>query len=192
MALTRSVAPVLAPVDLARLQAHMRLEAGEDDDHLQHCLDVAIAQFDGADGELGRALVDQTWRETFSAVPSSGRGVVLTLLPVREIVQAEIRDANGDWIAVEGVTLEDLDGDRSAVFAPSWGAPGRHRWPLRIDYVAGFGAEPGAVPLPICHAILLFAAHLYKAREPVSFEGTPVEVPLSIARLVAPFKSWWM
>ncbi|WP_417699883.1 head-tail connector protein [Pseudophaeobacter sp.] len=192
MALTRRVAPGLPPVDLARLQAHMRLEAGEDDDHLQHCLDVAIAQFDGADGELGRALMDQTWRETFSAVPGNGQGVALTLLPVREIVQAEIRDAAGTWIAVDGVTLEDLEGGRSGAFAPSWGAPGHHHFPLRIDYVAGYGAVPGVVPLPICHAILLFAAHLYKAREPVSFEGTPVEVPLSIARLVAPFKSWWM
>ena len=191
MALTRIVAPAQPPVDLTRLQAHMRLEAGEDDDHLQHCLDVSIAQFDGADGELGRALMDQTWRETFSAVPHLGRGVELSLVPVREIVKAEIRDAAGDWVPVVGVALEDLDGGRSGAFAPSWGVPGRHRYPLRIDYVAGYGAMTGAVPLPICHAILLFAAHLYKAREPVTFEGAPVEVPLSIARLVAPFKSWW-
>ena len=53
----RLTPPAEVPVDLAQLRAHLRLEEGEEDGHLQHCLDVAVAQFDGDDGELGLALV---------------------------------------------------------------------------------------------------------------------------------------
>lgn len=193
MALTLISPPAVAPVDLAKLQAHLRVEPGDDDEFLQHCLDTAIAQFDGADGELGRALVSQTWRETFQAVPARGQSVELFLAPVSSVARVEVFTSAGSWEAVPEASIElfEDDGRFRVAVAAAWPRPGQHRSPLRIEYVAGYGATSDAVPKPVCHAVLLFAAHLYKAREPVVFEGAPVEVPLSIGRLVANFKTWW-
>lgn len=191
MSLVLTFAPVEPPVAIEQLRAHLRLEVGEEDDHLQHCLDVAVAQFDGDNGELGRALTDQTWRESFGSLPGSGGAVELTLGPVKRVVKVEVYSAAGIWQEVDlsAIELFEIAG-RFCVSAAHWPRPGRSRQPLRIEYQAGFGSASD-VPKPIVHAILLFAAHLYKAREPVVFEGQPVEVPLSIARLVAPFKNWW-
>lgn len=193
MALTLISPPAVAPVDLAKLQAHLRVEPGDDDEFLQHCLDTAIAQFDGVDGELGRALVSQTWRETFEAVPARGQSVELYLSPVSSVAGVEVFTSEGGWTAVPAASIElfEEDGRFRVAAASAWPRPGKHRAPLRVEYVAGYGATADAVPKPICHAVLLFAAHLYKAREPVVFEGAPVEVPLSIGRLVANFKTWW-
>ncbi|MEY8801795.1 hypothetical protein AB9K35_15890 [Leisingera sp. XS_AS12] len=193
MALTLISPPAVAPVELAKLQAHLRVEPGDDDEFLQHCLDTAIAQFDGADGELARALVSQTWRETFEAVPARGQSVELFLAPVSSVARVEVFTSAGNWEAVPEASIElfEDDGRFRVAAASAWPRHGLHRAPLRIEYVAGYGATANAVPKPVCHAVLLFAAHLYKAREPVVFEGAPVEVPLSIGRLVANFKTWW-
>ncbi|KUP91796.1 head-tail connector protein [Tritonibacter horizontis] len=192
MALTLIPPPVSTPVDLAQLRAHLRLEEGDDTEYLQHCLDVAIAQFDGDDGELGRALIAQSWRESFPWVPAAGGSVELSLSPVSSVLKVEVFNLAGDWDEVPGSAVELFEvGGRSYVSAAAWPRPGRQRAPLRIEYVAGYGAAASAVPRPIGHAILLFAAHLYKAREPVVFDAKPVEVPLSISRLVANYKTWW-
>lgn len=192
MALTLIAPPVSTPVDLSRLRAHLRLEEGDDDVYLQHCLDTAVAQFDGDDGELGRALIAQTWRETFASVPPSGGSVMLSLLPVVSVSKVEVFNVAGNWEEVPGSAVElFVAEDRYHVSADGWPRSGRGRDALRIEYVAGYGSAGSAVPLPIGHAILLFAAHLYKTREPVVFDGAPVEVPMSISRLVANYKIWW-
>ncbi|WP_323783443.1 head-tail connector protein [Leisingera sp.] len=193
MALTLISPPAVAPVDLAKLQAHLRVEPGDDDDFLQHCLDTAVAQFDGADGELGRALISQTWCETFAAVPTIGQAVELFLPPVSSVARVEVFTAAGEWESVPAAAIElfEDEGRFRVAAAKAWPGPGQHRAPLRIEYVSGYGAAADAVPKPVCHAVLLFAAHLYKAREPVVFEGAPVEVPLSIGRLISNFKTWW-
>lgn len=192
MTLNCLVAPVEQPVTLAALLSHLKRPAGDDDDQVQHCLDVAVAQFDGPDGELGRALVSQTWRETFRTVPPSGGAVELELSPVSEVVGVFVFTPASEWQAVplEAVELIE-DGGRFWVRADTWpqSLPG-HSAPLRIEYVAGFGAAVD-VPAPLCHAILLFAAHIYAVREPVVLDATPVPVPLSIDRLVSRYKVWW-
>lgn len=190
MSLTLAAAPEEAPVELARLLAHLRLEPGDDDVQAQSCLDAAVAQFDGENGELG-PLVAQSWTEGFRAVPATGGAVELALFPVNSVSEVEVFGADGLWasLPLEQVELFEREG-RYFVAADAWGVAGKLREPLRITYVAGYGA-PAAVPEPIKHAILLFAAHLYEVREPVSFGAAPAEVPLSIARLVGPYKSWW-
>lgn len=179
--------PAELAVGLDALLRQVKREPGEDDEHLQHCLEVAIAQFDGADGELGRALVRQTWRETFDAVPGAGGSVELGLSPVTELVQVEIRSAPNVWepVPLEAVELFEREG-RFYVMAARWPGSGR----LRIHYVAGYGA-PQDVPLPIRHAILLFAAHLSDVRGLEVTDGKPAEVPVAIARLVANYRIWW-
>ena len=185
----RLTPPAEVPVDLAQLRAHLRLEEGEEDGHLQHCLDVAVAQFDGDDGELGLALVHQVWQQSFPHVPGAGGSVELMLGPVASVDQIEVYTPAGTWEVVTAPELFELGG-RFYVQARSWPRPGRCPLPLKIRFTAGFGTAAD-VPKPICHAILLFAAHLYQARSPVVMEGKPAEVPLSIAHLVAPYKSWW-
>lgn len=192
MSLTRLLAPAAGPVDLALLLDHLKRDPEDDDAHIQHCLEVATAQFDGPDGELGRALVLQTWRESFAVVPSGTGRVELDLSPVSTLVKVEVYVAGGDWqaVALEAVDLIE-DGGRAYVRSSDWPRPmPGYPEPLRITYVAGFGAAVD-VPAPIRHAILLLAAHLYQAREPVVFGETPIEVPLSIERLVGRYKVWW-
>lgn len=190
--MTRIVAPMVPPVSLDQLQRHLRIEPGDDDAYAQDCLDAAVAQFDGADGELGRALVSQTWRETFEAIPGVGLPVYLFLSPVTELLSIEVAGPTGTWESRDVADYEVNDDGIGVVRVMGpWPRTGRSSMPLRIAYVAGYGPMARDVPKPIVHAILLFAAHLYKIREPVVMDGNPVEVPMSISRLVANHKVWW-
>ncbi|MFC6585930.1 head-tail connector protein [Sulfitobacter pacificus] len=182
-------APENTPVTEGELLSHLRLTDGEQDGTLARCVSTAIAMLDGDDGELGRALISQTWRE-YIRPPSNGSGVQLSLRPAQSIESVAFRDAEGAWVEADltGFSLHVVE-DAPVVFADVW--PVGHGFQsLRIDYVAGYGDDGASVPDTIKQAILLLAAHYYLERAPVVSKESSAELPISIDRLLQRYKVW--
>ncbi len=69
-----------------------------------------------------------------------------------------------------------------------WPMPGRDANGIEIAFVAGFGAQPSAVPEAIRHALLLLVAHWYANREPMELGSPAVAIPDDISRLLKPYR----
>ena len=179
-------------VDVARLKEHLRIDGDDANARLGNSLNTAIAVLDGPDGELGRALINQTWCQTLPGLPRAGALVELELTPVSSISSVEYLDENGAWVALSETSYElmEIDG-RHYVRAGAWPRGSKSGFSHRITYVAGYGAAPEDVPEPIRHAIILLASHFDEMSSPVVYGETPVEVPISINRLLAGYKILW-
>lgn len=198
MNLTRLSPPLTTPIAADELRDHLGEPRLGDvafdevvDARVLSCLNSAVAFLDGDYGELGLALIDQEWREEFRAIPANGRGIALELAPVSAISLVEIRNTNGDWEVAPGDFELIRDESRYFVVSDAWPVAGSHWFKIRVSYVAGFGATPGEVPENLRRAILLLGAHFYEIRQPVLTDQRPIEVPLSVDRLIAPFKTMW-
>lgn len=200
MNLTLITAPATWPIDLDRLRDHLgEPREGVDgfeqevDALVQEALATAVGMLDGDQGELGKALIAQVWQEEFERVPANGGAVQLGIGPVRGINKVEVRDVAGAWQVVDVLGFELLRSDgQYSLASDAWPASASYRTRLRVTYEAGFGASAAEIPPAIRRALLLLAAHFYEFRDPVVLEGKPTEVPISIERLLAPYKPVWV
>lgn len=180
--------PAVDVVDLGRLKAHLRIDGDDHDLTLGAALETAIALLDGPEGELGRALVNQTWQQVLALPPFGGPLVELELSPVSSIVSVERRGDDGEWAAIPEADYDLVEvGGRFYVAASAWPRTS----PTRVTYVAGYGGAAEDVPAPIRSAITLLAAHFFEMPSPVVYGAAPVEVPISIDRLLSGYKILW-
>lgn len=182
--------PGAKPVDAADLKAHLRVTSSAEGGVIDDCLDTAIAMLDG-EGELGAAMISQTWAETFPRVPGAGGDLDLSLGPISEILAVDYRDQEGAWQAAPLADFELYDGGgRPFVRSDAWPAIGAYPDAIKITFIAGFGPLASDVPAPLRQAVKLLAANFYEIREPVVLGVTPAEMPISVDRLIAPYRRW--
>lgn len=190
MSLLIVTAPAEKPVTAQELKAHLRVTSSAEDSVINDCLDTAIAMLD-AEGELGAAMISQTWAETFFRVPPVGGDLALGLGPVSEISAVEYRDQAGAWHVADLADFDLYDGGgRPFVRSRAWPSIGDFPDAIKITFVAGYGATASDVPAPLRQAIKLLAANFYEIREPVVLGVTPAEMPISVDRLIAPYRRW--
>lgn len=190
MTLVRVAAPAVPPITLAEAKEQCRVDFSDDDALINRLIAAAVALVDGT-GELGRAMVTQTWAEWLP--PQSGR-VRLRMGPVQSLVSVQYYDAND---TLQTATLADFDvrpcGDFSTVGPVSgaaWPAATSRTDALKITYVAGFGDGETDVPEGIRHALLMTVAHWYERREALS-EVDLKEVPRAVGRLIGNERVGW-
>lgn len=145
-------------VTLEEVKEHLRVRHDREDGNLTIYLAAAIADLDGAEGWLGRALVERTYVKTFDDTTGVLR---LPYPPIVSISAVEIRAPDGTW---------------SSLAAGSWALDGRNvtpavgtAWPdnsgLRVTYRAGYDPSAGRpLPFNIRAAILLMVGDLYENR----------------------------
>ena len=183
----RLITPPAEPVvTVAEAKAHTRIPHDEEDALVETYINAATQHFDGFSGVLGRCLVTQTWRLTYSAwdvsfglVFPDVESAVLTYTDENEATQTV---AAGDYFIRPGHP------DRLAFVSgyswPSLYAGGADA--IQIDVTAGYGAAAN-VPAGIKAAILLMVGHLYANREAVSVDQHHV-VPMAVDALVSPYR----
>jgi uncharacterized phiE125 gp8 family phage protein len=167
---TAVLAPILVTppaqriVSLADAKVHVRAQGNEEDALIEGMIATAEAHLDGWEGELGRALVTQTWREDFAGLSRSMR---LRLFPVASITSVIATSSSGDDITIDAANyrlLKDTLGFYIQIrdlWAPPPIATDRPD-AVRITYVAG---QPVAeVPPPIKTAALLIVGDLWRNR----------------------------
>jgi uncharacterized phiE125 gp8 family phage protein len=186
---TRVTAPTVEPVDLLFARAHSRIT--DDAEDAQTDLHVSAAR-EWLERYTGRAFLQQTWDWTISDGDITHAGpILLPIVPVMSVTSVTSYNAAGSGTVMSN-TLYFLD----TASAParlllnegaSWPSGLRQHNSIVVRYVAGYGATPDLVPLPIRQAILVLAAEWHEARE-ASVDSERYEVPFGVKALVDPYR----
>lgn len=153
-------------MDRAGAKLHLRIDTADEDSRIDDLVSAAVAELDGADGTLGRALITQDWRIDLEEWPDGA--LRLPLPPLVSVVSVQYYDTAGaiqtlsntqytvakrnqahEWAPAAGVTLPDLATRPDAV---------------QITIRCGYGTTAASVPADIRQALLLRIGDLYANR----------------------------
>ena len=178
----RTSAPAATPVSLAEAKAHCRIDHTDDDALITAMIAAAVSELDGWSGALGRALVTQTWSQSFDGFPLRLR------LPLRAASIASLTyvDADGDTqtLACDQYALrrDALGSFVEPAYDVNWPTVRSQAASVTVSFVCGSAAAD--VDGAIKAALLLRVGDLYENREasgPALFENATIKA------LLAPF-----
>lgn len=183
--LIRTVAPTATPISVLEAKANLRIEDNDEDGLITSLIDRAVAVVD-AEGQLGKAMVTQTWSQAFHA--PGGR--VFTKIPAATLVSASYYDTSNNS---QSLTI----GDYNLLIHPDWSFicpdegvswPTTYSRPDAITFIftAGYGAAT-AVPDNIKQALILLVSHWYENRQPVNI-GSISTLPFGFDDLIGQSK----
>ncbi len=184
--LTLLAPPLVEPVSLAEVKAHLRIDHKDEDGPISSYIRAATISMERW---LRRALVRQDWRLTLDTWPIGS-----------------LRFPKPPLIAVNAVTLSRLDGSEDIldpqfyrvesraepgflipVGRTSLPEPGQRPGGIGISFTAGYGSDGSAVPEPIRQALLMMVGSYYENRSqtenPVSGAIRSLLSPYRVVRL---------
>jgi len=176
--------PAEEPVSLAEAKAFLRIDDNAEDGLITTLIGAARLHVEGV---TGRALIAQSWRIVLDDWPDNGV-VRLPVAPLLSVISIAATDSNG---ASHELPLGQFGGEPERLLVPRVvvGMPAlQERAGIEIDYIAGFGTEPGDVPADIRQAILGLVAHWHEHRDAVLIAGSGAIVPSGFDRMVAGYK----
>jgi len=179
---TLVTAPATAVVTLSEMKAVLRVDSDDDDTEIGDFIQDATEKFDAEFGELGRALITQTWRLTMPHFPLDGK-IELPISPVQSVSSIQYFDVNGVQQTLSTDAYRFIDEPDEPFIERVDGAT----WPgtftrsdcVTVTYVAGYGNAATDVPESIRQPLRLLVAHAYENREAVS-EATLTENPMGV------------
>lgn len=186
MALILTAAPLVEPLTLDDAKHHLRVDHDADDAFITSLVKTSRLHVEAA---LGLALLTQSWRYQRDDWPADG--IVLPLRPVQAITAISLIDIDDTAHTLDaGDYLLDGAGSPPMIHAksPVPPRPGRTHLGVDIQFTAGFGDEPDAVPQPIRQAMSLLVAHWYEHREAVATGERGARIPLGVTDLLAPYR----
>ncbi|KKB12458.1 hypothetical protein VE25_07215 [Devosia geojensis] len=176
--------PAAEPVSLAEAKVFLKVDDAAEDALIATLITAARLHVEGV---TGKALMHQTWRMVRDGWPKD-RTVKLPVTPFASLVAVTAYDEAGTGHAVPLAQFMSAP-DRLLLPATLAGLPlMRDRQGIEIDYVAGFGSEPGDVPVDIRQALLTLMAHWHEHRDAVIVAGSGTVVPTGFDRLIAPHR----
>lgn len=180
--------PVSEPVTLDETKDFIRV-THTDDDGLIGLLIKAAREH--AEMITGRALMPQTWALYLKDFPY-GIPLELPLAPVRDITAVKYWNSDGSEISLAPSVYEtNVRGELETfglAYMQSWPALQAGRMlPVTIEYQVGYD-DADSVPAGIKGAILQLVSHWYNVREPVVVGTSAMEIPLTVERLLWPFR----
>ncbi|WEK02781.1 MAG: head-tail connector protein [Candidatus Devosia phytovorans] len=176
--------PAEEPVSLGEARAFLKLDDTTEDALITTLIGAARLHVEGV---TGRALVAQGWRLVLDDWPGDGQ-LRLPVTPFMAVTEITAFDVGG---AAHVVPLGQFLSEPDRLLLPSLvtGMPVlRERQGIEVDYVAGFGVEPGNVPADIRQAILMLVAYWFEHRDAVIVAGSGALVPSSFDRMVGQYK----
>lgn len=188
LAPVRTVAPA-ALVSLEEAKRHLNVALGntDDDDLIVALIASATSHLDGYAGILGRAIVTQTWRQSFCGFGGHFR---LAIAPVASISSVKYFDtSNIEQTIADTVYTVHVDAIGPFVtLEPDqvWPSAYHRSDAVTIEYVAGQAAAD--VPPQIKTAITMLVAQWYETREATVADGAPVSMPLGVNALLDPLR----
>lgn len=175
------------PVTLDEAREQCRVDYSDDDTIIERLISAATSLFDG-EGELGRAIITQSWTQWEPVTTGRIRlkmGPFQSLVSVEHYVDGVLQSANvadfdirpvGDFVTVGPVG--------------SWPQADARDDAFKITYFAGFGDVPSAIPQGIRHAILLTVGHWYENREAFT-DRKLMELPQAVSSLIGNHRVGW-
>ncbi|WP_300009696.1 hypothetical protein [uncultured Roseobacter sp.] len=163
----------------------LRRDGSDADGEIQLLVDAAISRLDGAQGILGRALINQTWVDSMNGFPP-GNQLRLVLAPAQSLETVTYFDADNvqQTLAAESVSLHHDACGAFLRLAPS------SAWPetydrddaVRVTYIAGYGEAASDVPAEIRLAALDAVFHWYNCPG----DDLPVRVMERVRKFIRP------
>lgn len=184
--LTVNTAPSAEPLTLAEAKAHLRVDETAEDTMIEALITAARQHIEGI---CNRTLITTIWNLTLDAFPGE---ILLPRPPAVSISSIKYDDVEGTETTLSSSAYR-LDATKyQPKITPAYG----YTWPstrgqtgaVRVIYTAGYGAAGSAVPGPLRSAIKLLLGHLYEHRESVIVGSIAVQMPDSVAALVAPYR----
>jgi uncharacterized phiE125 gp8 family phage protein len=176
--------PLVEPLTLFEMRAHLRLDTQDEDDLLVLLSTVAREHLER---ETGLVLAARDFRLCLDDWPEGGI-VTMARGPVRAVTSVIVYDGEGVPQSV------DLDGhllDGEARPARLWlravPEPGRAMNGIEVEFSAGFGESGADVPQTLKRAMLLHVAAMFAVRGVVAPDAQPAVMPPGYDRLIAPF-----
>lgn len=208
MALVRITAPAVPVLSLDEVKEHLRIDGcgspvdTTEDALLTMLVAIATSELDGANGWLGRALINQTWLLTLDGFPPTVRGdwwraevtgdrIFLPLTSEQysgaspaptPVTSVTYLDPDGVTVALVAGTDYEVVTDHDPMYLqPIYG----NAWPstrcawgtVRLIYECGYGAAGSDVPAIIRNYMLVRIGQLYEFRELVLAGTIIAEVP---------------
>lgn len=178
----RTAAPALRVVDIDEAKAHLRVDVTDEDDLIEGLVLAAEGRLDGWSGLLGRCMINQTWRASYSSwcwphmeLPFPDVSSVVVSYFDSDGVEQSVSDVHYGLIETAGGTAIEW---RSSFSAPSLQSRSDA---IRVSLVAGFGATPEDVPADLRHAIKLMIGGWYENREESVIGVSVASLPLSLS-----------
>lgn len=142
-------APTMTPVSLADAKVQLAVEHDEHDAMIDGFIAAAVDHLDGWSGILGRALVEQTWRQDFDCFSGHMR---LPLAPVISITSVTWRDSSGQISTVSSddyALLSDALGPYIKFKSGfSWPDDLNQIKPVSVTFVVGYPTTPEVPEVP--------------------------------------------
>jgi len=203
------IPPALMPVSLDEAKLHLKVENNAEDGLIQGLIAAAVSHLDGRIGVLGRALVEQTWRQDFDGF---GGRMCLSPGPVSEIVSITWRDVDGQVSTVSDADYS-LQADRSGSAYVEWdtnySSPSNlhETAPVSVTFKAGYPTVPAVeadpeadppveaaaaistVPAALKAAILLMVGNWHRFRSDGAESGVS-SLPMGVSSLISPYMRW--
>lgn len=181
----RTAAPAATPVSLDEAKAHLRVDGSDEDALITGLINAATAHLDGWSGVLGRALVTQTWSQTYDAFTNPLR----LPMPAASVTSVTYVDADGVTATVASdqyvLRADALGSLVEPAHGATWPTPRSQSGAVAVVFTCGTAAAD--VPAAIKAAILLMIGDLYASREAV-VTGTIVAENPTVAALIAPYR----
>lgn len=185
---TGPAAPLLT-TDEAKEQV-VAVGFSDDDSLIDRYVAAASGYLDAEHGILGRALVTQTWRVTFSGTPAS-RTLSLPFPRLQSVSSVTYYDLDGVEQTFGAsnyrVISPDHGGFIELVDGASWPAVASRSDAMSVEFVAGYGDAGSDVPAPIRQAAALLAGLWYKEREAATDTAFSA-LPMGVQSLLQPFR----
>lgn len=184
----RIIAPSCLPVSLDEAKDHLNVgpdDGGEWSHMIEGLIEAAVSYLDGYSGVLGRALVNQTWRQDFDRLDDCLR----LPIPANAITSLVLLDSAGaeTVVAASNYRLQHNGLGSFVRLNSGYTSPVTlaETAGVQVTFVAGYGADGAAVPAAIRHWILAMVAHWFANREAVGEGLAPLP---GVDMLIAPFR----
>ncbi len=181
-----TVPPALEPVSLAQAHAQVRVSHTHEDDLLSRLI-VSARQH--VETITGRALIHQEWRLLLDAIPKD-RLVRLPVAPVAQVLQVYTYDKDGNQHQLSQTEYQvDLAGNPARLrFKAGVASNSRDLNGVEIDFRAGYGAQPTAVPAGLQTAILMLLGFWYERRTMLEEARLTGLLPHGFEAALSPYK----
>lgn len=183
LAPVRTVAPAEGLLTLDDVKAQCRIDSSDEDALVQGLIDAVTARLDGYSGILGRALIEQTWRQDFDGFDDALRLPLGDLMAVSSVTYYDGSNVSQTLATTIYTAFSDEIGPYVALKPDqSWPVTYSRADAVRVTWTAGFGAAATDVPQAIRHAALLMISQWYDNR------SADHAMPVAADALLAPYR----
>lgn len=155
-----------------------------DDAYLEFLIEVATGYVEARD----HLLAPQTWERVINGFPCAGEPLNLWKSPIRTIDFVKYVDSDGALQTWDAAEYQAVLSSRVPCIVPAYG----FSWPsarcqaesVVVRFSGGYDDSPAQIPSTIIGAMNLLVGHLYANREAAVVDGSAVEIPLGLERLL--------